>query len=132
LISFQLNKRVLNSRRATPSGKKTVAPAASNSEDQVNSTDALCRIYHFEAIKQSRRRALAMLVIVAGLVTLATMGNGWKFAVGELTNSARVTVVHKNRIHPSLEELEARAVAADPGGANSDKKLVSQRQSQQI
>lgn len=99
----------------------------------MNSTDARCRIYHSEAIGQSRRHALAISVTVATLVTLAIMGNGWKAAVGEATPSSRVTVIYKNQIHPSLGELGARAVAADPSGeANSDKKFVSQRQSQEI
>lgn len=99
----------------------------------MNSTDARCRICHSEAIEQSTRRALAIAVTVATLVTLATMGNGWKAAVDAVTTSSRVTVMYKNQIHPSLGERGGRAVAADPGGeANSDKELVSQRQSQEI
>ena len=99
----------------------------------MNSTDA---IYHFEARKKSRRHALVISVaVVAPLVALAIIGNGWKaaVAVGEVTRSSRTTVVYKNQIHPSLGELGARVVAAERGGeANSDKELVTQRQSQEI
>ena len=97
----------------------------------MNSTDA---IYHFEARKKSRRHALVISVaVVAPLVALAIIGNGWKAAVGEVTRSSRTTVVYKNQIHPSLGELGERVVAAERGGeANSDKELVTQRQSQEI
>lgn len=91
-------------------------------------------IYHFEATKKSRRHAVLISVpVVATLFALAIIANGWKAAVSEVTASSRTTVVYKNQILPSLDELNARAAAAGPDGqANSDKRLVSQRQSQEI
>jgi hypothetical protein len=49
------------------------------------------------------------------------------------SHSSRATIIYKNQLHPSIDEIEARAAAQDPGGeANSDEGFITQRQGQEI
>jgi hypothetical protein len=79
---------------------------------------------------RTRRDALAISLVVATLIALTIGGNGWKAPAARDKDSSRVTVIYKNRVHPSIGELKARAAETDE--ANSDKELLFQRQGQWI
>ena len=61
------------------------------------------------------------------------ISNGLKTQDLAKVKSPRVTVIDKNQMHPSIGEIEARAVQTEHNGeANSDMDFVIQRQGQWI
>jgi hypothetical protein len=98
----------------------------------MSSRDARCRVYHSEAGESVRRHANATFTI-ATLVTLAILGNAWDVRRGGEPASSQVTVIYKNRTHPSIGELEDRAAETDQSDdANGFDGLVFHRRSQWI
>ena len=75
----------------------------------------------------------AIALTAAALCAVVLVGPG-VVAVGVAqANSAPVTVIYKNQLHPSIGELAARAPQTEHKGvANTDKDLVFERRDQWI
>jgi len=80
-----------------------------------------------------RTALIAISISAAALVALAMISHGLETQDLAEAKSSRVTVINKNHMHPSIGEIEARAVQTEhKGEANSDKGFALKRQDQWI
>jgi hypothetical protein len=85
----------------------------------------LQRAFHCTALLAT---ALAAAVLVALAASTAIGLSAMKSA-----HLARLTVVYKNELHPSISELQARALkGSDKGEVSSDERIEFKRQGQWI
>ena len=60
-----------------------------------------------------RRHRVYVSLITIVLITVPIISSGWKAADKQILRLDRVTVVHKNRINPTLNELAGRRAQAE-------------------
>jgi hypothetical protein len=81
----------------------------------------------------NRTALIAISISAAAIVALAMISHGLETQDLAEAKSSRVTVINKNQMHPSIDEIEARAVQTEhKGEANSDKGFALKRQDQWI
>jgi hypothetical protein len=59
-----------------------------------------------------RHRVYASLIVVM-LITVPIISSGWKAASRQMSQVDRVTVIHKNQINPTIDELAGGTAQAE-------------------
>ncbi len=52
-----------------------------------------------------RRHRVYVLLIAIVLITVPIISSGWKAPAKQILRLDRITVIHKNRVNPTLDEL---------------------------
>jgi hypothetical protein len=61
-----------------------------------------------------RRHRVYVSLMAMIMITVPIMSSGWKSPAKQMSPLDRVTVIHKNQINPSIDELAGGTAQAEP------------------